>query len=193
VIYLALLSNHVQAVPSRGSPSKLAEHDLSEPLTAIEQLVLQVGWLEQRRFSQDVAGFGLTPAQFFVLRSTLSHDSSPTMGALAYDTLQHCATVSGIVDRLEKMGLVTRHRDYLDRRQMLVELTAAGHEVLGRIRACREKRLRETLTRLSPHDALELLRLLRTYLEAFREQYENPDDPPPHHSPGTATPSTPNP
>ncbi|HOU22833.1 MAG TPA: MarR family transcriptional regulator [Anaerolineae bacterium] len=106
----------------------------ADAVTTIEQLVFQVGWLEQRRFAQDVAGFGLTPAQFFVLRAILGHDSLPTMGTLAYDTLQHCATISGIVDRLEKMGLVVRVRDQQDRRQMLVKLTPAGRDVLARVR-----------------------------------------------------------
>ena len=145
----------------------------ADAVTTIEQLVFQVGWLEQRRFAQDVAGFGLTPAQFFVLRAILGHDSLPTMGTLAYDTLQHCATISGIVDRLEKMGLVVRVRNQQDRRQMLVELTAAGCDVLARVRQSREKRLIDTFALLSPEQATALLTLLRTYLEAFRQQYDD--------------------
>lgn len=145
----------------------------ADAVTTIEQLVFQVGWLEQRRFAQDVAGFGLTPAQFFVLRAILGHDSLPTMGTLAYDTLQHCATMSGIVDRLEKMGLVVRMRDQQDRRQMLVKLTPAGRDVLARVRQSREKRLIDTFALLSPEQASTLLTLLRTYLEAFRQQYDD--------------------
>lgn len=152
----------------------LAEQDSSDAIIAIEQLVFQVGWLEQRRFAQDVAAFGLTPAQFFVLRAILGHDSLPTMGALAYDTLQHCATISGIVDRLEKMALVVRVRDQADRRQMLVRLTTAGRDVLARIRQSRQKRLKDTFALLAPEQATALLSLLRTYLEAFRQQYEEP-------------------
>jgi DNA-binding MarR family transcriptional regulator len=98
------------------------------------------------------------------------------MSALAYDTLQHCATVTGIVDRLEKMGLVTRQRDAEDRRQVLVELTPLGGDLLSKIRGSREKRLRETLQRLSQQDASELLRLLCAYLEAFRLEYEDRED-----------------
>lgn len=159
----------------------MAEPSSSDAFTTIEQLFVQIGWLEQRRFAQDVSSFGLTPAQFFVLRAILGHDSLPTMGALAYDTLQHCATISGIVDRLEKMGLVVRVRDQEDRRQMLVELTGAGHDVLARVRQSREKRLKDTLALLAPAQASALLTLLRTYLEAFRQQYDEPTGEEPTH------------
>jgi len=152
----------------------LADQDSFDALATIEQLVFQVGWLEQRRFAQDVASFGLTPAQFFVLRATLGHDSLPTMGTLAYDTLQHCATISGIVDRLEKIGLVVRVRDQEDRRQMLVEITKAGQDVLARVRQSREKRLKSTFALLSPEQATELLALLQIYLQAFRYRYDDP-------------------
>lgn len=153
----------------------------SDAFTSLEQLFVQIGWLEQRRFAQDVAGFGLTPAQFFVLRAILGHDTLPTMGALAYETLQHCATISGIVDRLEKMELVVRVRDQEDRRQKLVELTAAGHEVLARVRQSREKRLKDTLALLTPEQASELLTLLRAYLQAFRRNYDDPAAEAPAH------------
>lgn len=154
----------------------MEKQELLEQLASIEQLLLRVSWLEQRRFAQDIAGLNLTPPQFAVLRSILSRGAHLTMSALAYDTLQHCATVTGIVDRLEKMGLVTRQRDAEDRRQVLVELTPAGGDLLSKIRGSREKRLRETLLRLSEQDASELLRLLRAYLEAFRLQYDSAED-----------------
>lgn len=150
----------------------MENQELLGQLASIEQLILHVGWLEQRRLAQDLDRFGLTPPQFFVLHSILSRRENPTMSTLAYDTLQHCATMTGIVDRLMKMGLVMRKRSTQDRRQVLVELTPAGRDLLNQVRGSREKRLRETLMRLSPEDAKELLRLLKTYLEAFRLAYE---------------------
>ncbi len=156
----------------------MGNQELLKQLTSIEQLMLRVGWLEQRRFAQDLSNFGLTVPQFFVLRSISPPGQQCTMSALADDTLQRSATMTGIVDRLVKMALVTRRRDVRDRRQVLVELTAAGREVLGKVRRSREKRLRETLARLSTKDARELLRLLRVYLEAFRLQHEGAEETP---------------
>jgi DNA-binding MarR family transcriptional regulator len=152
--------------------SALKDKELLEQWASIEQLLLRVSWLEQRRFAQDIAALNLTPPQFFILRAIRVRGANLNMSALADDTLQHCATVTGIVARLEKMGLVTRHRDARDRRQVLVELTPLGSDLLNKIRGTREQRLRETLQRLSVRDANELLRLLRAYLEALRLQYE---------------------
>jgi len=153
----------------------MATHGHARQISAIEQLVSRVGWLEQRRFARDLAGFGLTPPQFFVLRSIAQHGEHATMGTLAYDTLQHCATMTGIVDRLLKMGLVQRRRAEKDRRQVLVELTSAGRDLLDKVRGCRDSHLLATLTQLSSPDGKELMRLLRLYLVAFQTQYEDAD------------------
>jgi len=150
----------------------LPGHGPLDELANVEQLVMRVGWLEQRRFAQDLSGFGLTVPQFFVLHSVCSRECKCTMSALADDAFRRSATMTGIVDRLLKMGLVTRQRDAKDRRRVLVELTPAGREVLDRVRRGRKARLRDTLARLSARDAGELLRLLKLYLEAFRAQYE---------------------
>lgn len=146
--------------------------ELLEHLTNLERLMLRVGWLEQRRLARDLADFGLTVTQFSVLRSILHQDKQSTMSALADETLLRCATMTGIVDRLARMGLVTRQRDPEDRRRVLVELTSSGREVLQGVRRSRRVRLRGTLVRLSSDDAEELVHLLQLYLEALGEQLE---------------------
>lgn len=149
-----------------------------EQLANIERLLLRVSWLEQRRFARDLSALGLTVPQFLVLRSILHRGRQPTMTALADETWQRCATVTGIVDRLARMGLVTRQRDPNDRRRVVVEPTLAAHALLEKARQTRERRLRETLTHLQAQDAQELLRLLRLYLEAFGLRYEEAEDRP---------------
>jgi len=151
---------------------------LWEQLASIERLLLRVSWLEQRRFARDLATLGLTVPQFLALRSVLHRGRQPTMTALADETWQRCATLTGIVDRLAKMGLVTRQRDPSDRRRVLVELTPAAQSLLEKARQTRERRLRETLTHLQARDAQELLRLLGLYLEAFGLRYEETEDMP---------------
>jgi len=146
--------------------------DSPRQLPALEPLLLRVGWLEQRRFAQDLAGFGLTLPQFFVLRSIARRSEGSTMSMLAQDTMQHCATMTGIAFRLARMRLITRRRARHDRRQVLVELTPEGRHLLEQVRHSREARLRATLRQLPPPDAAELLRLLHKYLEAFGDQLE---------------------
>ena len=55
------------------------------------------------------------------------------------------ATVSGLVERLVDHGLATRRDDPTDRRQVLVGLTPAGAEFLGRFRELNARQLRELL------------------------------------------------
>jgi predicted ArsR family transcriptional regulator len=45
-------------------------------------------------------------------------------------SLSH-ATVTGILDRLERRGVVQRHRSDSDRRQIVVRLTEQGHKALA--------------------------------------------------------------
>ena len=155
----------------------MGDPELLQELRDTERLLLRVSWLEQRRFAQDLAQFGLTLPQFVALRA-IRREKQPTMTTLADETLQRCATMTGIVDRLVKMGLVVRQRDPEDRRRVLVELTATGSELMQRVRLSREQRLRETLVHLPDGDAPELLRLLKLYLRTFSEQYDETEDAP---------------
>ncbi len=143
------------------------ERELAEQVAEMEQLMLRVSWMEQRRFAQQLSEFGLTVPQLFVLRSIWRREQQPTMSALADETLQRCATITGIVGRLVRMDLVKRQRDKDDRRRVLVELTPRGRELVDKVRRFRADRLRETLSHLPPEDARELLRLLKLYLEAL--------------------------
>src|SRR4051812_24399702 len=55
------------------------------------------------------------------------------------------ATVSGLVDRLVDHGLATRRDDPGDRRQVLLGLTQAGIDFLGRFRELNARQLRELI------------------------------------------------
>ena len=67
------------------------------------------------------------------------------MSALAARLGVGLSTVSGNVDRLTEMGLVARHDDPADRRQVVVSLTDEGHEVLGRFQDLGAQLMRDLL------------------------------------------------
>ena len=71
------------------------------------------------------AQFDLTEQQWRVLRMLWERDARPLV-VLAEATLIQAPSLVGIVDRLQRNGLVERQRSDLDRRVVRVRLTAAG-------------------------------------------------------------------
>ncbi|OZG70244.1 MarR family transcriptional regulator [Hahella sp. CCB-MM4] len=72
---------------------------------------------------------GLTAPQLLVLR-TIGDSTTTTMSNVAQAISLSQATVTSIVDRLEKRGLVQRIRGQDDKRKMYVVMTEPGHIVL---------------------------------------------------------------
>ncbi len=67
------------------------------------------------------------------------------------------ASATGIVDRMEKRGLVERRRDSADRRVVLVHPTDTGRRVFEDMAARRRERLSAVLNELSENDMASLL------------------------------------
>jgi homoprotocatechuate degradation regulator HpaR len=84
------------------------------------------------RFRKIFNDFGLTEQQWRVLR-VLWETDDVTIKDLADFTLITAPSLVGIVDRLERDGLVTRQRSTTDRRKVNVLVTTAGAELEDRI------------------------------------------------------------
>lgn len=87
---------------------------MSEALSAFEAL---------NRYQ--LKGFGLTPAQFDII-ATLGNTNGMTFGELGRKTLITKGTLTGVIDRLSRMGLVARQAGQPDRRTVVVALTSEG-------------------------------------------------------------------
>ena len=77
------------------------------------------------RFRQIFNAFGLTEQQWRVLR-VLWGQGATAFNDLARVTLIPAPSLVGVVDRLERDGLVARRRSAEDRRKVFVESTPAG-------------------------------------------------------------------
>ena len=75
---------------------------------------------------------GLTQAQFDVI-ATLGNTEGFAMRELSAKTLIAKGTLTGVIDRLEKKGLVTRATNPEDRRSFVVALTHEGDALFQRI------------------------------------------------------------
>jgi DNA-binding MarR family transcriptional regulator len=79
---------------------------------------------------QLVSRFGLTGPQLVVLKALAQQGQVP-VSKLAKSVQLSQATVTGIINRLGQRDLVARHRDDVDRRRVIVELTPTGREMLS--------------------------------------------------------------
>ena len=72
---------------------------------------------------------GITYPQYLILNA-LGEEDGLTIGAIAGRLFLESSTVTPPVQRLEKAGLVARHRSATDERQVEVHLTPAGRALL---------------------------------------------------------------
>jgi DNA-binding MarR family transcriptional regulator len=92
-------------------------------------LVQEVARLMRRRFEEEASLHGFTMPQWRALAEIFRNEGIAQVNlAAALDVDQ--MTVSGIVGRLEKRGLIERYPDPNDSRAKLAKLTPAGRELV---------------------------------------------------------------
>ncbi len=120
-----------------------------------------------RRFlnvsEQAARAAGLEPQQYLLLLALrgLPEGKQATILTLAERLQLRHHSVVGLIDRLEKRGLVRRVRGKEDRRKVLISLTARGEQILGNLARKRLTELRAT--------GPELVRALGAVVGAIRK------------------------
>ena len=109
-------------------------HGLAEPAAmAAATSIVRAQQLVLAAVDGVLRPLGLTFARYeaLVLLSFSSRGSLP-LGKMGERLMIHPTSVTSIVDRLERDGLVRRVSDERDRRIVLAEITDAGRELAGR-------------------------------------------------------------
>jgi DNA-binding MarR family transcriptional regulator len=106
-------------------------------------------------FEKVASRYGLTVQQAKFLRSL---EGPQPMRAMAVQNSCDPSNVTGVIDRIERLGLVQRTPDPSDRRVRLLSLTAEGRRVRRKIDA--ELDDVPALAGLGAHERSELARLL---------------------------------
>lgn len=124
-------------------------------------LLMAAQGLFQRRVLAELAGSGLTAGQPKVLDYLGLHDGS-VQRAIAAGCQIDPATLTGLLNRMEEKGLITRRTEGGNRRSLHVYLTETGWEKQREVRATLERLEGELLAGLSGAELEGLLRgLLR--------------------------------
>ena len=104
-----------------------------------------------------VKDWGITVPQLLCLRAISEHPAAPSPGSVARAVGVNGSTVTGILDRLEKRGLIRRERSSTDRRVVSLVLTDSGRDFLGRAPVPLHERFVERLNRLPQEDVEGLM------------------------------------
>jgi DNA-binding MarR family transcriptional regulator len=138
-----------------------------QTISSIARVVSQLIWLGSKRSHQQLSDFGLTAPQYYTLIA-LSHQDRPrSMQVVAEITHQDAATATGIIDRLVKLGYVSRQRGQDDRRKVYVSLEETGRQVIEEIRQASLENWRHSFSALSQDDLEKMQRMLDTILDAW--------------------------
>jgi len=113
---------------------------------------------------EEIEAYDLTPPQFALLAFLWQLDGL-TQVELSEKGQIDRTTVGGLVDRLEKIGLVERRQHPRDRRAYKIHLTNRGRELEGPLTACAERSVTKFTRALSKQEVDELRRMLNILRE----------------------------
>lgn len=131
----------------------------------------QIGHLLRRVYQRHTSLFQhyipdsqLTAAQFVVLCSVRDHSGS-SLADIVKATVIDQATIRGVVDRLKQRELIQVDHDRSDRRKVVINLTAAGQQLVHEMEPFAQQITESTYGKLNPAERLALDFLLRKMLE----------------------------
>ncbi|MFQ5431241.1 MAG: MarR family winged helix-turn-helix transcriptional regulator [Nitrospinota bacterium] len=122
--------------------------------------------------------YGITGPQLVVLKEIHRFNNEITLGVLAASASLSQATVTSIVDRLEKRGLVERVRSNADRRRVFVKLTDAGNSIIEKSPSLLQDRFVEKIMELKEWEQSLILSSLQRVVDMMEVTKEAADTSP---------------
>lgn len=111
----------------------------------------------------------LSPTQYNVLRILRGAPQGLACGEIGDRMITRDPDITRLLDRLEKRGLISRHRDAKDRRMVMARITPQGLRLLARL----DEPMQEAHRRQLGHMGGERLRALRELLAEARGQVQD--------------------
>jgi DNA-binding MarR family transcriptional regulator len=137
------------------------------PDEAAFRALIRVGGLIKRVVEPHFARFGISPAQWGILRTLRraeeAGDEPPRLRDLCNRVLTRPPSVSGVVDRLERLGLVAKVPAPGDLRSRRVRLTDDGRALVRQALAHHAEWIAKVMDGLTLGEQRELSRLLEKF------------------------------
>ena len=127
-----------------------------------------------QQFREHFGQFNLTFPQAMVL-TVLGEEGTMPISALAERTGSANSTISGVVDRLEKLGLAKRVRSTQDRRVIFVEATPRYQKLKEQALDSVNDYFSTLVQGISPKEREEILRALTTLDKVLTAEKEQKD------------------
>lgn len=125
-----------------------------------------------RSREMELARFGLTPEQTYVLDILSESGGSTTMNQLVDITQRQHHSISTLVDRMSRQGLVARNRNPDDHRQYEVLITDKGRELFRHVTRESITTIFSSLSKEQKRQLMSELRvLLRSAYEVLGKRY----------------------
>ena len=121
----------------------------------------------QIRFSRLFRDFGLTSAQYNILRILRGEGKPLPILEIANRMLTVGPGITGLIDRLEQAGWVERQRCEQDRRVIYVAITSKAETLLGELDEPVRQLQQQLMGHLSKSELSELSRLLEKVRESM--------------------------
>jgi DNA-binding MarR family transcriptional regulator len=137
-----------------------AEHRCRDMLVSLRKIT-QAITLHSRDLSRR---YGLTGPQLIILSEIANHQTLSVTELARYISLSQ-ATVTDILNRLEKRGLIERARDSVDRRRVLIRITDQCHQILSQTPPPLQETFVERYGSLSEWEQLMILSALKRVVD----------------------------
>ncbi len=146
----------------------------TDPGFSLWRILDHTRFIIARSREKELARYGLTPEQSHVLDILQESNGSTTINQLVELTQRQHHSISTLIDRMTKQGLVSKHKGREDRRRYEVFITPKGQELAERM--SRES-ISAIFSTLSESDMDKLRAILRRLDASAREELRKDEDP----------------
>ncbi|WP_234978658.1 MarR family winged helix-turn-helix transcriptional regulator [Anaerosalibacter sp. Marseille-P3206] len=134
----------------------------------IEKYVRKVDYIIRKKGREILNDFNITGPQFTALQILIG-EGDLTIGELSQKMALACSTITDLIDRMEKSGLVIRKKDEKDKRVVRVEVQSIGYELVQKVLDKRRIYLDEKLNGFEEKDKEFLKEALKSLYYAMKD------------------------
>ncbi|MBB6215651.1 DNA-binding MarR family transcriptional regulator [Anaerosolibacter carboniphilus] len=138
-------------------------------IVEIERLLRWVCTSIKRKGREILSDFEITPPQFDALVQLIKNGDL-TIGELSNRMFLACSTITDLIDRMEKNGLVERVRDMKDRRVVRIRVLDKGNRLMDEVLDARRMYLGNVLADVTEEHKNELISALKLIHERTEEE-----------------------